>query len=112
MCFANSSHGVPLESLDATQWRSIVPALAVGLEALGWDVVRGCANFLLCHTPQWQPKAIDLIAACRRRGLFIRDVANMGICFDERTVRVAVKDHKTNCDMLDRLRAAIAETTE
>ncbi|MEO7646991.1 MAG: aminotransferase class I/II-fold pyridoxal phosphate-dependent enzyme, partial [Gemmatimonadaceae bacterium] len=86
--------------------------LAGGLEALGWDVVPGCANFLLCHLPPGQPKAAELIAACRRRGLFIRDVANMGICFDERTVRVAVKDRKTNDDMLERLGAAIAETTD
>ncbi len=84
--------------------------LAAGLEALGWDVVPGCANFLLCHLPPRQPNAAKLVAACRARGLFIRDVANMGSCFDERTVRVAVKDRRTNRDMLERLAAAIAET--
>lgn len=86
--------------------------LAAGLEALGWDVVPGCANFLLCHLPPGQPNAAELVAACRGRGLFIRDVANMGSCFDKRTVRVAVKGRRTNRDMLERLGAAIAETTE
>lgn len=85
--------------------------LAAGLEALGWDVVPGCANFLLCHVPPGQPPAAKLVEACRRRGLFIRDVANMGTCFDDRAVRIAVKDHKTNQDILDRLGAAIAEIT-
>lgn len=86
--------------------------LAAGLEGLGWDVVPGCANFLLCHLPPGQPKAASVVAACRRRGLFIRDVSSMGTCFDDRTVRVAVKDHKTNHDMLERLAAAIAETAD
>lgn len=86
--------------------------LAAGLEKLGWDVVPGCANFLLCHLPPGQPKAASLVAACGRRGLFIRDVANMGKCFDDRTVRVAVKDSKTNHDMLERLAAALAEPAD
>lgn len=86
--------------------------LAAGLEGLGWDVVPGCANFLLCHLPPGQPKAASLVTACRRRGLFIRDVANMGTCFDDRTVRIAVKDSNTNHDMLERLAAALAETAD
>lgn len=85
--------------------------LAGGLAALGWDVVPGCANFLLCHLPPDQPTAADLSAACRRRGLFIRDVANMGRCFDARTVRVAVKDWETNQEILERLRVTLMEMT-
>jgi histidinol-phosphate/aromatic aminotransferase/cobyric acid decarboxylase-like protein len=83
--------------------------LAAGLGALGWDVVPGCANFLLCHLPPDQPAAAGLAAECRRRGLFIRDVANMGSCFDARTVRVAVKDWETNKEILERLRVALME---
>ncbi|MDP9203546.1 MAG: aminotransferase class I/II-fold pyridoxal phosphate-dependent enzyme, partial [Gemmatimonadota bacterium] len=83
--------------------------LAAGLAALGWDVVPGCANFLLCHLPPDQPAAAGLVAECRRRGLFIRDVANMGSCFDARTVRVAVKDRETNQEILERLRVTLME---
>ena len=83
--------------------------LSVQLSRLGWDVVPGCANFLLCHLPGEQPEATQLVAACRKRGLFIRDVRNMGAVFDERVLRVSVKDAKTNQVMLDILRAALRE---
>ncbi len=86
--------------------------LAVGLRALGWDVVPGCANFLLCHLPASQPEAPALAARCRARNLFVRDVSNMGRCFDARTLRLAVKDRKTNLAMLTILRITLAEMAE
>ena len=81
-------------------------ALSIELRALGWDVVPGCANFLLCYLPETQPTAPAVIAACGRRGLFLRDVSNMGTRFDDRTLRVAVKDARTNAAMLTRLRSS------
>ena len=70
--------------------------LATGLAALGWDVIPGMANFLLCHLPEGGPDAPTLIEACRGRGLFLRDSAAMGLD----AVRVAVKDAATNARML------------
>ena len=70
------------------------------LERLGWDVVPGCANFLLCHLPQDAPEAAKLLRRLRKRGLFLRDVANMGSHLDGRTLRVAVKDRATNAAMI------------
>ena len=84
--------------------------LSALLSCLGWDVVPGCANFLLCHLPANQPEAATLIAACRRHGLFLRDVANMGTVFDTRALRVAVKDAGTNHVMVGILRTALRET--
>jgi histidinol-phosphate/aromatic aminotransferase/cobyric acid decarboxylase-like protein len=81
--------------------------LAVELRALGWDVVPGCANFLLCHLPLTQPEASVLISECRQRNLFLRNVANMGSCFDARTLRVAVKDAQTNRAILEIVRTAL-----
>lgn len=86
--------------------------LSSGLRALGWDVVPGCANFLLCHLPPNQPEAAAVVAACRRQKLFVRDVRHMGRCFDARTVRVAVKDAATNLRMLGILRATLAEMAD
>ena len=86
--------------------------LSSGLRALGWEVLPGCANFLLCHLPVIQPEASVLVAACRRHKLFVRDVSNMGACFDSRMLRVAVKDAKTNMAMLSILRRALAELAE
>lgn len=79
------------------------------LSRLGWDVVPGCANFLLCHVPPEQPDTATLIAACRRHGLFLRDVSNMGTVFDNRALRVAVKDAITNQVMLDVLRTVLRD---
>lgn len=86
--------------------------LSSGLRKLGWDVLPGCANFLLCHLPLSQPPASDLVAACREHNLFLRDVSNMGECFDERTIRVAVKDASTNRVMLARLGRTLAGMAE
>jgi histidinol-phosphate/aromatic aminotransferase/cobyric acid decarboxylase-like protein len=91
------------------QTRKLRAELSSDLRALGWDVVPGCANFLLCHLPPTQPEASALAAACRRRLLFVRDVANMGRCFDVRTLRIAVKDSKTNAAMLRILTMTLAE---
>jgi histidinol-phosphate/aromatic aminotransferase/cobyric acid decarboxylase-like protein len=87
-------------------------ALASALRSLGWDVIPGCANFLLCHIPPDQPTAAALAAACRERKLFVRDVASMGRCFDDRALRIAVKDEMTNTAMLEILRRTLAELPE
>lgn len=81
--------------------------LAKSLRKLGWGVVPGCANFLLCHLPQDQPEAAELIRACRKYKLFLRDVGNMGRCFDNRYVRVAVKDARTNLAMVEILKLVL-----
>jgi histidinol-phosphate/aromatic aminotransferase/cobyric acid decarboxylase-like protein len=83
--------------------------LSHGLSELGWEVIPGCANFLLCHLPPDQPEAAALITACRQRKLFVRDVGNMGHCFDKRTIRIAVKDAATNLAMLTILKMALGE---
>jgi histidinol-phosphate/aromatic aminotransferase/cobyric acid decarboxylase-like protein len=83
--------------------------LASGLRSLGWDVIPGCANFLLCHIPVEQPAAPALAAACRKQRLYVREVASMGRCFDDRALRIAVKDAVTNTAMLDILQRTLAE---
>ncbi|MBM3969069.1 MAG: histidinol-phosphate aminotransferase family protein [Planctomycetes bacterium] len=75
--------------------------LAVGLSSLGWEVVSGCVNFLLAHLPDHQPTTPEVIANCRERGLFLRDVSSMGTVFDNRTIRVAVKAKETQRRMLE-----------
>ncbi|MBL4771782.1 MAG: histidinol-phosphate aminotransferase family protein, partial [Planctomycetes bacterium] len=75
--------------------------LAIGLRALGLDVVRGVANFMLCHLPQTAPTAATLVAELQRDGIFIRDVPNMGQRLGDRTIRIAVKDRESNQRVLD-----------
>jgi histidinol-phosphate/aromatic aminotransferase/cobyric acid decarboxylase-like protein len=82
---------------------------------LGWDVVPGCANFLLCHLPSEAseaseaPDAATLIRGLRKRGLFVRDVAGMGTCFNGRALRIAVKDRQTNRAMIEIIVTTLAE---
>jgi histidinol-phosphate/aromatic aminotransferase/cobyric acid decarboxylase-like protein len=84
--------------------------LQSGLEALGWDVVPGCANFLLCGLPTSGPDAAELVSRTRRLGLFVRDVDNMGQSLSRHALRVAVKDRSTNHRMVELLRVALAES--
>jgi len=83
--------------------------LSVGLQSIGWEIIAGSANFLLCHLPANQPTAAALIGVCRKHQLFLRDVSSMGHCFDDRTLRIAVKDGKTNQLMLSILQMVLAE---
>ena len=67
------------------------------------------ANFVLCQLPASQPTAAVVIEACRRRNVFLRDVSNMGSCFDARTLRLAVKDAENNATMLAIIQAELPE---
>jgi histidinol-phosphate/aromatic aminotransferase/cobyric acid decarboxylase-like protein/ribosomal protein S18 acetylase RimI-like enzyme len=82
--------------------------LRAGLERFGWKVFPGSANFLLCQLPATGPTAAELIDEARKAGLFLRDVRSMGQCFDERTLRITVKDGQTNTTMLQILETAVA----
>jgi histidinol-phosphate/aromatic aminotransferase/cobyric acid decarboxylase-like protein len=95
-----------LTSMDyyRARWRETAELrseLRAGLEAQHWDVVPGCANFLLCHLPEDAPEAATLAARLRTRGLFVRDVSGLSSELGPRAVRIAVKDGATNRRMLD-----------
>jgi len=98
-CEALRSEAYYREQWSATH--QLRATLAVRLQQLDWDVVPGCANFLLCHLPRVAGTAAELIAACRERGLFLRDVSSMGTTFDARALRISVKDAGTNERMLN-----------
>ena len=94
-----------LESGDyyAARWKEtgeLRCGLAAGLRHLGWEVIDGVANFLLCHLPVEGPDAHRLVMQCRERGLFLRDASLMGRGLGCRAIRVAVKDAETNARML------------
>jgi histidinol-phosphate/aromatic aminotransferase/cobyric acid decarboxylase-like protein len=74
--------------------------LAADLTRLGWEVIPGVANFLLCHLPSNGPRAAELVDQCRAKGLFLRDAARMGANLGNDAVRLAVKDAATNQRML------------
>jgi len=79
--------------------------LVEALRPLNWEIISGVTNFVLCQLPDSGPDAETLIARCRERGLFLRNVATMGTCFGNRAIRIAVKDAETNRRMVEILRA-------
>lgn len=83
--------------------------LAADLTALGWQVVPGMANFLLCHLPPLGPTAQEVVARCRTQGLFLRDASRMGSALGTHALRVAVKDSLTNQHMARLLTGAVGE---
>lgn len=84
-------------------------ALATELTALGWKVLPGIANFLLCQLPASGPTAGEVVHACRKRGLFLRDAALMGANLGSQYIRLAVKNATTNQRMLRILREVLRQ---
>lgn len=82
--------------------------LATALTALGWSVLPGIANFLLCTLPVVGPDAESVAEACRNQGLFIRNAALMGAQLGDRVVRIAVKNADTNARMVGIIAAQLA----
>jgi histidinol-phosphate/aromatic aminotransferase/cobyric acid decarboxylase-like protein len=80
--------------------RLLRTALSAALSQLGWGVIPGVANFLLCRLPAGELWTAQLSARCQTRGLFLRDVTSMGSTIPSNYVRIAVKDEATNRRML------------
>jgi histidinol-phosphate/aromatic aminotransferase/cobyric acid decarboxylase-like protein len=75
--------------------------LMAGLKDIGFDpIIPGIANFLLCYLPCDAMETDRFIAGCNEKGLFLRDVSNMGTALGKGAVRIAVKDRSTNTKML------------
>jgi histidinol-phosphate/aromatic aminotransferase/cobyric acid decarboxylase-like protein len=85
--------------------------LATDLRALGWDVLPGIANFLLCHLPPTGPDAETLVHRCRRHGVFLRNATTMSAALGAHTVRLAVKDPATNARLVAIVGRAISAAT-
>ena len=80
--------------------RTLREALGAGLSRLGLACLPSTTNFLLARLPPGGPEAPAVLAACRERGLFLRDARGMGRVLDARDLRVAVKDAATNARLL------------
>ena len=76
------------------------------------EIIPGTANFVLIHLPDNGPDGKTVINRCRKKGLFIRDAAEMGTDMGDRAIRIAVKDAGTNTRMLSILKHAISEPKE
>jgi len=90
--------------------RVLRESLAQELERLGLSVVPGVANFLLYHLPQQGPDAATVVAGCRAHGLFVRDATGMGSQMGTHALRTAVKNVKTNRQIVEILGRVLTGT--
>ena len=98
----------PKGALDAAGREALArDAFAAELSTLGWHVLPGIANFLLCHVPESGPDAETVVQRARARGLYVRNAAAMGLHLGDRCVRIAVKDRETNRRMAEILRETV-----
>ncbi len=78
----------------------------------GWEIIPGIANFLLCHLPEDELSASEIVSHCREHGLFLRDVGSMGQILGSRVLRIAVKDEATNQRMISILEEVVAGSSD
>lgn len=92
------------------QTRALRSGLAKRLAAIGDDlhVHESAANFVLLTLPRSGPSAAGLVAACRRSGVFLRDLSPLSPAFEGRTVRISVRDPDAN----DHITATVAATLD
>ena len=83
--------------------------LAAQLRSLGWEVLPGIANFLLCHLPNNGPDAASIVRRCREQGLFLRAAAVMGSRLGTHALRIAVKSASTNQRMVAIIQQVLTE---
>ena len=82
--------------------------LMAGLKEIGFDpIIPGIANFLLCYLPYNSMEVHHFIKGCKDKGLFLRDVSNMGTTIGNGAIRIAVKDRSTNTKMLKIIKSVI-----
>ncbi|MFC4066643.1 histidinol-phosphate aminotransferase family protein [Actinoplanes subglobosus] len=83
--------------------------LAAELRAVDDTVLvdEAVSNFLLLTLPPDGPSAAELVTACRRDDVYLRDLSPMSPAFQGRTVRIAVKDPAGNARIVAAYRAAL-----
>ena len=90
-----------------TETAALREELSEQLQLVGWEVLPGIANFLLCHLPENGLDAATVVHRCRQRGLFLRDAGVMGSRLGHHALRVAVKDAPTNQRMVAIIRQTL-----
>jgi histidinol-phosphate/aromatic aminotransferase/cobyric acid decarboxylase-like protein len=95
------------------QTRELRAGLAAALRAVdpAANVDEAVANFLLITLPAGGPSAADVVTACRRDDVYLRDLSPMSAAFQGRTIRVAVKDPAANTRIVTAYSAALAALT-
>ncbi|WP_433346939.1 aminotransferase class I/II-fold pyridoxal phosphate-dependent enzyme [Microtetraspora malaysiensis] len=91
------------------QTRILRADLARALAAINEElhVQESVANSILLTLPKHGPGAASLVRACRRQGVFLRDLSPMSPAFEGRTVRIAVREAAANARIAATIGAAL-----
>jgi histidinol-phosphate/aromatic aminotransferase/cobyric acid decarboxylase-like protein/GNAT superfamily N-acetyltransferase len=81
--------------------------LARELARLGLEVFDGVINSVLCRLPEGAPTGAEIVAACRGRGVFVRDCSTISPVLSPNWVRVAVKDASSNERVVEAIRGVL-----
>jgi histidinol-phosphate/aromatic aminotransferase/cobyric acid decarboxylase-like protein len=85
--------------------------LTEGLKELGIsEIVPGIANFVMFHLPSDGPDAATVVMNCRSQGLFLRNIAGMGLELGSHAMRIAVKDKDVNQQMLTIIQSVLMKS--
>jgi histidinol-phosphate/aromatic aminotransferase/cobyric acid decarboxylase-like protein len=76
-------------------------------EVAPWRVVEGCLNSVLCLVTEGMPRAGEIVSACRKRGVFLRDCSGLCRAFEGRAVRVAVRGAEENGRILNAIERSL-----
>ncbi|MGZ4963280.1 MAG: aminotransferase class I/II-fold pyridoxal phosphate-dependent enzyme [Limisphaerales bacterium] len=79
-------------------------SLASELESIGFEIIPGIANYLLCHLPDHAAIAADIVQRCREQNVYLRDASPMGTQLGDRALRIAVEDAATNAKIIAALK--------
>ncbi len=71
------------------------------------EVLSGVLNSVLCLLPEDGPDAAAVAAACRERGLFVRDCWSTCPSLGRHALRISVKDTSTNMRIVEIFAAAV-----
>jgi histidinol-phosphate/aromatic aminotransferase/cobyric acid decarboxylase-like protein len=90
-----------------TETQGLRRTLVESIAATGCEVLEGRANSVLAFLPSAGPDAQMVVDRCRRDGVFLRNVSDMGSTFGRRALRIAVKDAEDQLRLVDSLKRAM-----
>jgi len=84
--------------------------LSASLKAIGWQPVRGVANWVLARLPDGMPSSEEVVRGAAERGLHLRDAGKSAPSLGSSYVRIAVKDPTVQTRVVDLLHAVLADS--
>ena len=86
--------------------------LVRALEDIGLICISGVANFILAYLSADGPTAEEVVADCRKQGVYIRDATNMGTSLSPYALRIAVKASADNAKIIEAITDSLRKRSQ